>query len=100
MSDVTYAAAIDPAIKNSDFALAVAHRTSTGLIVLDCEAFWTGSKRAPLGFEWVCRQVVDIHQRYASSLERALDRMLTQYERAQRIRKGQPLPPQLDVKIS
>jgi len=38
--------------------------------------------------------------RYASSLERALDRMLTQYKRAQRMRKGQPLPPQAHVKIS
>ena len=38
--------------------------------------------------------------RYESSLERAYDRTLTQLERAQRIRKGQPLPPQLEVKIS
>jgi hypothetical protein len=38
--------------------------------------------------------------RYESSLERAFDRTLTQLERAQRIRRGQPLPPQLDVKIS
>jgi len=38
--------------------------------------------------------------RCASTLERAFDRMLTQYDRAQRMRKGQPLPPQLDVKIS
>jgi hypothetical protein len=38
--------------------------------------------------------------RYESSLERALDRTLNQLERAQRIRKGQPLPPQVDVKIS
>jgi len=37
--------------------------------------------------------------RYASSLERAFDRMLTQYDRAQRMRKGQP-PPQSDGKIS
>jgi hypothetical protein len=38
--------------------------------------------------------------RQENSLERAFDRLLTQYERAQRMRKGQPLPPQLDVKIS
>jgi hypothetical protein len=38
--------------------------------------------------------------RYETSLERAFDRTLTQLDRAQRIRKGQPLPPQLDVKIS
>jgi hypothetical protein len=38
--------------------------------------------------------------RYRKSLEREFDRLMTQYERAQRIRRGQPLPPQLDVKIS
>jgi hypothetical protein len=38
--------------------------------------------------------------RYGNSLERAFDRMLSQYDRAQRMRKGQPPPPQLDVKIS
>jgi hypothetical protein len=38
--------------------------------------------------------------RYASSLESAFDRMLTQYDRAQRMRKGQPPSPQSDRKIS
>ena len=38
--------------------------------------------------------------RYESTLERAFDRTLAQLERAQRMRKGQPLPPQLDIKIS
>jgi hypothetical protein len=38
--------------------------------------------------------------RYETNRERDFDRMLTQYDRAQRMRKGQPLPPQLDVKIS
>jgi hypothetical protein len=38
--------------------------------------------------------------RYGNSLERAFDRMLIQLERAQRMREGQPLPPELDVKIS
>jgi hypothetical protein len=38
--------------------------------------------------------------RYETSLERAFDRTLTQLERVQRMRKGQPLPPQLEVKIS
>jgi hypothetical protein len=37
---------------------------------------------------------------YMNSLRRAIERFLTLYERAQRIRKGQPLPPELDVKIS
>ena len=37
---------------------------------------------------------------YKSSFERAFDRMLTQYDRAERMHKGQPLAPQVDVKIS
>jgi hypothetical protein len=45
-------------------------------------------------------QALDRLLRYESSLERAFDRTLNQLERAQRMRKGQPLPPQLDVKIS
>jgi hypothetical protein len=64
VSDATYAAAIDPAFKDSDFALALMHRTSAGLIVLDFVAIWTGSKRAPLGFEWVCKEVAFILRRY------------------------------------
>ena len=43
---------------------------------------------------------VDRLIRYGSSLERAFERTLAQYERAQRVRKGQPLPPQVDVRIS
>ncbi len=38
--------------------------------------------------------------RYENSLERAFDRTLTQLERLQRVRKGQPLPPELDIKVS
>jgi hypothetical protein len=45
-------------------------------------------------------QELDHLLRYETSLERAFDRTLTQLERLQRIRKGQPIPPQVDVKIS
>jgi|SRR5665213_3301903 len=38
--------------------------------------------------------------RYRNSLEREFYRLLAEYDRAQRVRKGLPLPPQLDVKIS
>jgi hypothetical protein len=38
--------------------------------------------------------------RYESNLERAFDRTLTQLERIRRVRSGEPLPPQLDIKIS
>jgi hypothetical protein len=64
VSDGTYVAAIDPAFRHSDFALAIAHRTSSGFIVIDRVAFWTGSKRAPLGFEWVCNEVAQIIRHY------------------------------------
>ena len=32
--------------------------------MVDRVAFWTGSKRAPLGFERVCKEVVDILRQY------------------------------------
>jgi len=38
--------------------------------------------------------------RYESHLSRESERILNRLERLQRIRKGQPLPPQVDVKIS
>jgi hypothetical protein len=38
--------------------------------------------------------------RYEAHLSRERDRILNRLERMQRIRKGQPLPPQLDVEIS
>jgi hypothetical protein len=38
--------------------------------------------------------------RYEAHLSREIDRILNRLERLQRICKGQPLPPQLDVKIS
>jgi hypothetical protein len=45
-------------------------------------------------------RVLDRLLRYEASLERDFDRTLTQLERLQRIRKGQPPPPQLDINIS
>lgn len=38
--------------------------------------------------------------RYEASLERAFDRTLTELERVQRMRKGQPIPPPLKLDIS
>jgi hypothetical protein len=60
----TYASAIDPGFKHSGFAMAVAHHAQGDLIVLDRVPFWTGSKRAPLGFQWVCGQVAGILRQY------------------------------------
>jgi hypothetical protein len=59
-----YCAAIDPAFKWDDFALAIAHRFNDGPIILDYTATWTGTREAPLGYEWVCREIADILQRY------------------------------------
>ena len=38
--------------------------------------------------------------RYEASLERAFDRALNQLERIQRLRRGQPVPPRIDVNVS
>jgi hypothetical protein len=38
--------------------------------------------------------------RYEAHLSREIDRILSRLERLQRVRKGQPLPPQVDVNIS
>jgi hypothetical protein len=55
--------------------------------------------------ESVCRQVpvpqkLDRLLRYSASLERDIDRTLNQLERVQRIRRGQPAPPTLNVNVS
>ena len=38
--------------------------------------------------------------RYEASLDRSFDRTLSQLERIQRIRRGQPVPPTLKVELS
>jgi hypothetical protein len=47
-----------------------------------------------------CQEVLDLLMRYETHLSREIDRILNRLERLQRMRKGQPLPPQLEVKIS
>ncbi len=64
VTDAIYAAAIDPAFKGDDFALAIAHRTPGGTIILDYTATWTGTREAPLGYEWVCNEIARILKRY------------------------------------
>ncbi len=61
------------------------------------------SKRTKV--ELLCRNVPEGPElerllRYDASLERAFARTLVQLERRQRIRKGQPVPPTLDVNVS
>jgi len=46
------------------------------------------------------QEVVDRLQRYEGGLERAFDRTLAQLERLQRLRLGQPVPPQIKVSLS
>lgn len=47
-----------------------------------------------------CQEVSEHLLRYETHFSREIDRTLNQLERLQRIRKGQPLPPQLDVNIT
>jgi len=53
---VTYSAALDPASRGHDFALAVLHKSDETIIV-DKIACWTGTKSAPLAFERVLGEV-------------------------------------------
>ncbi len=64
VTDAIYAAAADPAFKKDDYALAIAHRSPDGAILLDCTATWTGTREAPLGYEWVCREIARILKPY------------------------------------
>ena len=64
VTDATYAAAVDPAFKGDDFAFAIAHRLPDGRIILDFTATWTGTREAPLGYEWVCGEIARILKRY------------------------------------
>jgi len=46
------------------------------------------------------QQALDRLLRYETHLSREMDRILNRLERLQRMRRGQPLPPRLDVNIS
>jgi hypothetical protein len=59
-----YVAAVDPAFKHSDFALAVLHKTADGPVVVDRVERWGGTKNAPLGYEWVCEKIAGIVKEY------------------------------------
>ncbi len=57
LTDVIYAAALDPATRHNDFALAILHLSSDETIILDRLARWTGTKTTPLAFESVLGEV-------------------------------------------
>jgi hypothetical protein len=60
----TYVAAVDPAFQHSDFALAVLHQKADGPIVVDRVERWEGTKKEPLGYEWVCGEIARIVKEY------------------------------------
>jgi hypothetical protein len=64
LADVTYAAALDPATRHNDFALAILHLSPDGTIILDLLARWTGTKTTPLAFESVLGDIQGILDRY------------------------------------
>jgi hypothetical protein len=63
VGSAVYAAAVDPAFKGNDFALAIAHRQD-GLIIVDYVVSWTGTREAPLGYEQVCGVIAGIVKGY------------------------------------
>jgi hypothetical protein len=62
--DGFYIAALDPASRHNDFAFAILHRSSDETIIVDRVERWTGTKRAPLGFEFVLGEVKSILDDY------------------------------------
>ena len=62
--DMTYVAAIDPAMRNNDFALVIVHRLPDGTVVTDRVERWTGTKKFPLPFESVLGQIKQILESY------------------------------------
>jgi hypothetical protein len=61
---VSYFAAIDPAFRHDDFALAIAHRHSDGTVVLDLLVRWRGSKKIPVCWEQVRDDIQYYCKRY------------------------------------
>jgi hypothetical protein len=70
---------------------------------LQCEHLLDQNNRMEI--EWLRGNVPDAPQldrllRYETTLQRDFDRTLSQLERLQRIRKGQPVSPTLNVQVS
>ena len=64
LPDAVYAAALDPASRHNDFALAVLHLSPDGKIVTDRIDRWAGTRTAPLAFEVVLAEVKAILDSY------------------------------------
>jgi len=71
----------------------------------DCENEFALVKSEKTKLDHVRRGVPEFGQlerllRYETSLERSFDRTLNQLERLQRLRKGQPVAPRIEVDLS
>lgn len=64
MSGLQYSACIDAGFRESDFAMAISHRTESGLIVQDLVRTWTGTSEVPLAFQHVLQEIAAILRRY------------------------------------
>ena len=70
------------------------------LIIADAERPLRGTSLLEFPHDLVGGPTLDLLLRYESNLERAFDRTLNQLERLQRMRKGQPAPPTVNVNVS
>jgi len=70
------------------------------LIIADRERPLRGTSLLEFPHDIVGGPSLDLLLRYETNLERAFDRTLNQLERLQRMRKGQPVPPTLNVNVS
>jgi hypothetical protein len=61
---VFYFGVIDPAFRHDDFALVIAHRNSDGTVVLDLLVRWRGSKKIPVCWEDVRKDIQHYCKRY------------------------------------
>ena len=64
VENASYVVAVDPAFKHNDFALAVLHKKADGPVIVDRVESWTGTKKAPLGYESVCEEIARIVNEY------------------------------------
>lgn len=69
------------------------------LIITEGEQSRRGVEALIDGLEHLGAPSLDLMLRYESTLERAFDRALSQLERLQRMRRGQPVPPRVEVEV-
>lgn len=62
--DAYYVAVLDPATRHSDFALAIVELASDGKVIVVRVVRWTGTRKAPLAYEFVLGEVKCILDEY------------------------------------